>query len=273
MTIQIPTYGVVFDNEFYGRKTSGLVSHGEKIEPSTELLWISKFREPTQAAVLDFTVEQAKKLKVTKSKKAKTKLDLGDILESFSFLIDPISQKDEETLKHLKRHYEDGGLQEGRYYLVCALGDVPDARLEEAKKFVKKKGKFVYGECLRMFGANALKLRLRLLGDSLVPEHPELEYLVGRGVKVSDVFSVDGQCKEYQKIADLIKLIYSTFDEEKVKKLFDWSSGALKTKAKITLNQTAQCQVAQAVARGLPDMFRNLFGQNLFGQQKPNQEE
>ncbi len=255
--VEIPTYGVIAENEFYGRKTTGLLTHGKRNEPSTEVLWISRYKTPTKEEVKDFIINEARKIKA-KNKKEKKE---PNIFSNFPFLIDLLIQKEEDLLIHLSNHYQEGDIQSGRTYLAVRISDISDVNLDEAKKLEKKRGKTIYKICVENCGLNQRALRVRLSENNSLPETSELEYLVDRGVRVSDVFAVHGECQDYSKIAELIRLIYNSLDADKVKQIIDVSSIFTEAKARATIDATGQCIAMGTTLRNLPDILGNLFKQ------------
>ncbi len=274
MKIEIPTYGVVLENEVYSRKTSGLFSHEkERKEPTTELVSFSKYRMPATEEFLDYVVSHAKQLKETGGKRQKQN-SLKEIFDKYLFLLDPIANGDKAVLRHFVDHYnKDSGLellQPKRFYFSSIFADVPDTMLDEARALERKEGKGIYGVCLDRCGTNKWSLTIRL-EDGKMPESSKLEELVREGVRTGYSLMVAGEFQDYGKIAELIKLFSESLKGRETY-IIDASSIFLDEIANKTISRTGNCIEAISMARELPNLLKDIFSFGP-GQDIKNEEE
>ncbi len=266
--IKLPGYRTIVPNEIYG-KSAGFLCHPEKGKvPTTKTITFSKFRAPTQDEVIDFIRIIAKGIDLFSLKKdepSKKDPEIIYFLKSLpQLLVKDISKGDKNGLNFLRNHYPVHELQDGRVYLNALNIVVPNPALDYAKKLVSKEGTIDYYSAIMKNSVREWYLRIRLLEDGKFPDSSELEYLIDRGVKNSDVFSAMGDFKDYQNIANQIRLFNNVFGStELISQILDTSSRSLEIIASSTVKETAE------YIREMSKRIKQFLGE--IGEQQPKQ--
>ena len=270
--IKLPTYRIIVPNQVFGKKTKPFNHPTIGEVAATQIIMLTKFRIPTQEEVIEFIRTSAKGIdpsSLEEDKPSEKDPKTVYILKSFPpSEVEDIARGDDDSLKHLRNHYSEINLQEGRIYLETFNGIVPTIVLDRVKELVSNKETEVYGEVIATTGVKKWNLGIRLSEEGAFPDILELEYLADRGVRDSDVFTVEGHFDNYQVVADQIRLLYNTLGKTGLTSLVcDTSYQFLEQRAASTVMKTAQCIVSRGVMRGLAEIIGQALG-NRGGQKE-----
>ena len=246
--IELPTYKVILPNEVFGKRAKPLNHPATGELPATLVTKLTKFKTPTQDEVIELIKTVARK---------------GG---SFSEILPPslikrIAKGDEEALQHLKSHYPDSNLIPGKVYVETRNGIVPNMVLDSARDLFKEVGSKIYERAIEKTGAQEWNLRIKLQNNGAFPDSLELEYLLSRGVKDSDVFSAQGDFNEYETIANQIRLLYKAlYSPEIITQMKDSSYQFLEQRAASTIKETARCIASKKFIGSLGEVLEKIIG-------------
>lgn len=254
--VEVPAYKSIVTNEVFGKRVDPIeIPLFGKIE-ATRLLSLTKFTVPKQDEVIDFIITSAKKIDLNSLGKEKPSKEDSKITYFLKLLlpseIENITKRDTKTLDHLRLHCSENDLQERRMYLKATSDIVPDRVLDEAKRFVEKEGSIIYTRAIENIGREKLNLMIRLLENRALPDSLYLEYLLDSGVRTSDALSVSGSYKNYQTVANQVRVLYNTLSSPKLMdQIKDTSYDFLKSEADLTVVDFVVCSTAKKAVKGL----------------------
>ena len=255
--IELPTYRAIVPNEVFGRRAKPLKRPlvGGKAK-ATQIATISKSRIPEREEAIDLVRRSAKGIDLVALGKSKPTEE--EIKETYFLRLLPvpeikgIAEGDKEIIEHLKKHYKDGKLQNGRDYILFANGIVPDEFLDSVPERLRKEGVGVYNYLIDKAGREEWYLKIRLLENGAFPDILELDYLLDRGVKDSDVFSVAGNFGDYQNVTNQIRLLYRALNSlEFMSQVKDTSFQVLGNMASSMMQETVKCILGRDLITGV----------------------
>jgi hypothetical protein len=274
--IELPSYRIIVSNEVFGKKAEPLNHPLMGDVPATQIARLTRFRIPTKEEVIDFIRTSAKGIdaySLGKDKPSDSDPKTVYFLKSLpASEVKDISRGNQDSLKHLGNHYPESNLQEGRIYLGSFNGIVPNLVLDSARELMKQEGTEVYDRAIERTGSKEWNLRIRLLANGAFPDKLELEYLLDRGVRDSDVFSAQGDFGDYQTVVNQIRVFYNVLQSpEIIAQIGDTSYHFLEQRAASTVRETAECIAARNSIGGLAGMLGQFFGdlKNQADQPKP----
>jgi|SRR3989344_2059199 len=261
--INLPPYKTILPNEVFGRKAEPLVDIMVGEVPTTLVARLTRFKIPTEDEIIDLIVKYARETDIHSLGNEGSEDDLAKThfmrLLPVPEIID-IAKKDKDSLQHLRRHYSKSDLWSGRSYIGVLSGTVPNRVLDAAKELLEKDSE-VYEKAIRQAGACEWNLTVRLEENGALPNSLELEYLLNRGVRESDVFSAHGDFKNYQTVANQVRLIYGALNSPKIiTGITDRSYQFLEESAEKTIKETAQCIASKDVMGGLAGIIGQILG-------------
>lgn len=245
--IILPTYRSIVENEIFGRKATPMQHPEDGKIAMTQILMLTRSRIPTKDEVINYIEKTANS-------------DHSSYLLKFlpASEIQQIAKGDKERIEHLKNHYVHIDLQEGRSYLRLFNGIIPNKKLNSAKRSLKEKHDEYANAIVGGTEKNWI-LRIRLLDDGKLPDKLELEYLLARGVRDSDVLSAKGDFGCYQNIANQVMLLRDTFDSsEAVAQIKDISDILLNQQVTLALMETSKCLATRDVINGLDGLMKEI---------------
>ena len=246
--IELPTYRAIRPNEVFGRRYR--LSDDPKVpDKLTELLSLKLFRVPTQEEVINFIQERAKEYGLKPPEKIElfSSNPLADYLGSLpAEEVKRIAEGQKDSLDHLKEHSLGTPLKRGETYLEANNILVPSLELETFPK----------DEPLGNIPCN-WSLRFKLLNDGKLPDRLELDYLMDRGVKDSDVLAVQGNFGEYGIVTNQIKILSNALNSpHQVAKIKNRTSDFLIEEASANIGLAAQCLSLTGSDGGLGDILQ-----------------
>lgn len=249
-SIQIPGYKVLIPNSTWSKKTEPITRPGtEEKFPATRIMNLMRYTIPTEDKVIDLIQQAARDFNSNPDKyNISGEVSLLEYMKRLpSCEIERIAEGAENSIEHLKEHYPDKNYQSGRVYLQVSNGDMADEVLKKAEGLIKKVGSTIYPYLIIRAGVNDWYLTIRLNEKETLPDRLEMDYLIDRGVKNCDVFRIMGNYGDYQNAANQVRLLYnSLFSSDIVRKINDQSDHFLRSKAALTINETAKC-----ISRGM----------------------
>lgn len=258
VNIELPTYKSIVENEVFGRKSEPLNHPLIGKVDATQIIRLARFKVPTQDEVIEFIRASAQGINLSwrnepSDKDPKTTYLLKLLPASE---IKNIAGENTDSLQHLRRHYPDSDLQEGRVYIQSISGVVPDKILDEARELMGQKGSIIYERAIERIGEKEWNLKVRLLENGRFPDSLELGYLLDRGVRNSDVFSARGDFGSYQTVANQIRIFYNALNSpDLITQIRDSSCLFLEQKAASTVGETAQCITTRGIVGGLAEII------------------
>lgn len=269
INIELPTYRKVIANQVYARNARYLENllTNEKL-PTTQILTLKKFKVPAKDEVINFIRTNAQKIREAslfpeKSQENKN-IFLKLLPESY---IQKIINKENDALQHLRKHYPESGLHEGKKFLEVSYGILPDKILSivmdnsiETKEILKKYGRSVYERLIEKFGFDKWSLSILLTNEKL-PDKSKVNFLLENETRKSNIFSVSGNFKDYKIIANQIKLFYDSLTSKDILQIEDSSYQYLEKKAALTIAGTAKCidkPKTINISNGLDEVIRKI---------------
>ncbi|MBT3866088.1 hypothetical protein HOF78_03230 [Candidatus Woesearchaeota archaeon] len=263
--IELPTYRVIRTNEVFGRR-SKLSDNPNVPFELTELVSLKKFKVPSQEEIIRFIQESAREFDIKPLGKVELfdPNPLADYLSSLpSEEVKNIANGQDESLEHLKEHSLETTLQRGKVYL-----DVSNMLIKsnDLDSFPKE------GPLGNL--PNNWSLRFKLSKEEKLPDRLELDYLIDRGVKVSDVFTAKGDFEDYEMVANQIRILSNTLSpSNRIAQVRDESINRLEEEASLTLGQLYQCTASKESIGGIigelsaivQQAFKNMNQENPMG--------
>lgn len=249
--IELPGYDVIRPNEVFGRKAKSSNNLEIPFELS-ELLSLKIYSVPTQEDVINFIQEAAREFEASSFEKGdlSNQNSLDTYFSSFpAEEVKEIAEGQKDILDHLKEHSLGTPLERGETYLEANNILVPS---QELKLFSKE-------ESVNNVPYN-WSLRFRLLEDGKLPDRLELDYLMERGVKDSDVFSVQGNFEAYEVVTNQIRMLSTALNSpHELAKIKNHTGAFLNEEASANLGMVVQCISATDVVGGLGEILQQAF--------------
>lgn len=259
--LKINGYRTVVPGSVWDRQ-SATIEHPLTSEqvPATEVLCMGRYRTPKSEEIIEMI------------KRAAVKYCLGTpVLDEQQSLIvkmietlPPSERKNvaggnKDSIEHLKRHYSLNEREEGSLYLEFKSGCLPTEILESAREIMEE-GSEDYNFILQNAPFKSWGARIKLeesAGGILLPPRKDLEFLLEKNVESSKILKIAGDYDNFETAGKLIGTIYDCLGAlGTVEKITDYSEGMALKRAASTINETAMCFAARAIASGLP---KNLF--------------
>ena len=230
--IELPTYTVIRPNELFGKNSD--MHHTLKIPVKlSDVLFLKRFKMPSQEEVIRFIQESARDFDTNPF----GKIELGNqkpltaYLDSLSTdVVKNISNGHVESLDSLREHSPESILQRGEVYLEASNILIPS---HELNLFPKE------GSVINL--PSNWSIKFKLLKGGKLPDRAELDYLVDRGVKDSDVFIVQGNFGDYERVANQIRILSGALgSSESIAQVKDYSPHFLEEEASLTVGRFLQ---------------------------------
>lgn len=255
--IELPTYRIIMANEVFGKRAEPLQNSLIGKIDATQIVRLTRFKVPTQDEVVNFIIRKAQEVDIYSIGKEKPSDNEPKIIRSLRLLPEKevlsVIERNKDSLQHLKNHYPESSFQEGKDYIDSTIGIIPDFFLDLTTKFSEKQRGIAYENLMSKMGLRKWGLRIRLLEDFRFPDSLELEYLMDKGVKDSDVLSVHGDFREYSVVANQIRLFYNSLKSpEMIRKIRDSSYQFLEEIADSTVSWFAKCL---SLSKSLGEIF------------------
>lgn len=272
--ITLQGYESIITNEVYVRKAEPLQHRLRGKVPATQIVVLRKFRIPYKDEVIGFIRQNAEKLDfyLSGNEPLDDDSELINSLKSLpNLFIKYIARNDKSVLAHLRNHCPKTNtiFREGEKYIETSNGIIPDVVLDSAKEASEEIGSRIYSVAISKIGAKEWSLIVRLSENRKFPDFLELEYLLGREVRESKIFSVMGYVEDYQTVSNQVKMLYDALHSpELIAKIKDDSHRILESAAIATIKETAEClesKDVKGIALLVGQVFENLGEQNING--------
>ena len=259
--IKLPKYKSIIENKVYER-IAELLDCQKRKAPATLITLLTKLKIPYMDEVINYIRASSQNMDLDLCEEiSEARQTHGCFLKMLPALeIKNIAQGNKESLGHLKEHYCKGDFQDGRTYIHVINGVIPNLILEKVKKMREERGSDLYMRAMNDAGQKKWNLRVRLLEDGRFPDNGELEYLLDRGVKASDVFSVAGDFEDYGAVATQVRTLYNVLSSrELIAKIEDCSCKFLEGAAIETVSEVAKCIEAERTCKKIANMVGQVF--------------
>lgn len=231
--IEMPGYRTVVTNAVFSRHKKTLDAPFGKV-PIEAVSRIMRFEGPS--------VDDAVKLVVEGSKAVQggfdTHLDFGRFQDNY---IQRIAGGNEKVMDHVRRHFPGGDYETGRTYIEVMNSELPTSAMDYLSSTFGRNDSSVYHSVIDYVGRNRWWLNVGLTPEGKFPDSLELEYLMARGVRYSNVFDMWG-FKDYTEVADYIRVMSKVFSNpENISLLEDKTKAMVSVAAQRTLNSLSTC--------------------------------
>ncbi len=226
--ITLPGYESILDNSVFGKPVHGLPHPGTgEIEGGKRIICLTRFRVPTEEELRG----NMRKLML------ESILDISD---------HELNKCIELSFNHYKRELQEEGI-----YVEALSGLLPERILDIMDRYLKlltgplpkeildivdrvPENRIIAGDYKTAVKEASIQqiIRIRIEKD-IMPTKKELEYLLERGVRESDVLSISiqGEARGYETAADLARLVNGALQSPKLITLLeDTSDGYIKKK-------------------------------------------
>ena len=253
--IQIPGHECLVSNLFFLASGKKLKDSKGVERPASEVLRVTKFVSSGEEEVISFIIENSKKFYYDLDAQ-----DPGEVnyltLEAFKRFpredIERIMNEEKETLDHLRGHYDRERLKEGVPYVVVLRCIVHDEILDQARSLELEEGVRIYDKAIWTFGHKKSDIIIALNENMALPAKDDVEYLLQREVRDSNVFSLGGNLWRYESFAKTVRAVYDALSADRALNLLeDISSQVLDGKSARTIRSTARCIEATAIVESL----------------------
>ena len=247
--IRIEGYRTILPNEVFGRP-SNPIPHQDTELPvkTTEIIYLERYCVPRTDDILQAIVTSAVEIRDKKSDDKYTFSEIAKFLKTGVELnhinlkyIEKIASSEKETIDHLQKHMPLIDLEQERYYLRFFNGIILDDILKTSAPAIKSLGNNNYGKMIELCGYDSLIFTLMMHDSKTLPKRSEVEYLMKRRVKTSDVISITGREIDYQKFVKKIEWIYDIFTPQEIDKIPDTSLSLFGTTASKAILISAKC--------------------------------
>ena len=252
--IELPTYKNIVPNVIFEKEAKPMKHPVLGELSATQVTKLARFRAPTQDEIIEFIIINAKEIEA-RSLGSSIHLNSNSsipVLDNYStvyflkslpsFVIEDISKGNPEILNPLRGHCHDYNSQADREYLMSSNKILLNVVLNSLKELNLNRGAKFYDQAIGATPGEEWTLRIRLLENRAFPDKSELEYLIERGVRDSDVFTVLNCFENYQDTADQIRTLYKTLvSPEIITQLKDKSSQFLEQRAILTIKELIEC--------------------------------
>ncbi len=263
--IELPTYRTILPNCVYGKKAEPLYHRNGGRVSATEVAKLSRYKIPLRDRVIDFIRTSAENIEPCFLGKGEPLRTDSETVSFLKFLpkqyVKDLIKGDKNILEHLKVHYPKSNLQEARHYIEVFNGVVPNEFLDEVRKLRDRERSIAYERAIERVGVGEWNLKVRLLENSSFPDRLELEYLLNKGVRDCDIFSVCGDCEDYKDVANKLRLLYNILNSpELISQIEDSSCQFLEQRADSTVRGTVECITTKKISEGLMGIVGGLIG-------------
>jgi len=273
--IAIPTYRSFVKNKVFGRAAdpiSPLIPILSEV-PATQLVKLVRYTPVSDDAVVDHIKGYVARTRDALPHQLLLEDD-SPFADAFRALssehIDKIIEGDEETISHLFSHLppRNSLLKVGSSYVDAFFGVVPNEGINAVRETLKKDARVeAYRDLINSSPLGAWSLRVRLQESGAFPERAELEYLIDRGVQVSDVYVLRGEIPGYNEATAHLRYFADAFSsQEAIACLEDFTPTESRNRAQKTLLGFARHNLAKEQTSAL---LSHVFG-SIFGGHKPS---
>ncbi len=230
--IELPRYEMILPNQLF-RKRGKSANYFENIpSDDVDILLLQKFKVPTQEEVLQFIQKSASEIDLASLEESVSNGNLNTYLRTLPGAeIGRIAKGSKDSIDHLAKHFHNCDVPCGETYLDVANGTVPSQFIDD----VSKSGKALEFSPTWSFG-------IQLSESGNLPDKQELEYLLARCVRDSDVLRIKGNFGDYQIAANQIRIVSNALNSpEIVAKTNDVSHGLLEDIACSNVQEVSSC--------------------------------
>lgn len=161
-------------------------------------------------------------------------------------MLERIVDRDSDTIAHLRSHYPDFRYKVGRRYFQINRGVVPNFILDDNRTVLDDVGNIAYLDLLRRVGGDEYVIRIRLELDGSLPKEEEIGYLLRTRVSLSDVIFFNGDYKNFDLAAGVLRSLQNTLDSAGgVSNINDDSEGFLLSVTMATVESFKGCLLAR----------------------------
>ena len=276
--IKIPGYRELIPNSTFGKRTTTEVPIFGTV-PSTFVTQIARYQVASPKQIIETIQNAAMEYQGMSEEERRIETPKGQIVPVSKFMrglpeeeVKMIALGDSDSINHLKEHYQDQGLESGRFYLQITNGTIPDVILKHKKAEILDLGFAGYEGLLENENSGHWYLRLRLPEGDRLPERNQIESLLEAGVKDSLVFCTSGFKRGYSEFAEYFRNIYDALAKDKnVSKIEDNSQVFLDSRAALTIKYTTNCIRRQmeigSVVENLPEILGGIM-ENISGHER-----
>jgi len=263
--IEIAGYEGLIPNSVYGKDGGKIKTNLGDVDAS-HLVLLRVFTASTKKAVLDFIQTTAQEIRAAypgeKPEPDEDDSRVEHVLKHFpEFQRKKIAAGKEKIMKHLEYHLESSRFfQPGNTYLEATNSFVPKALLDD----VSDEGISDYQGLINKDGDRAWRLRVRLSGRAL-PERSEIEALVEKGARDTDIFQADGEYSSYADVRGQLALFDNILTPEKIAEIPNSSEEYVEGRAFSTLVGLMACERAKSIGGLLSNSMQGIIGLGMFG--------
>jgi len=264
--IQIPTYTLLSPNSVYTREVEPIELPMLGETPSKQLLLLLRYTCPSKEQAIELIQAVAKNPE--KYPTFAHEIPMAKFLKELpAEEIRAIKDANPKTLEHLAKHFAESNDQPGRDYLRVISGIVPNALLERVNGLSVEEKVIIYEGLVNRAGQDEWHLVVRL-EEAGLPKKEELEFLLQRGVRDSDVFRISGEYGDYKQFAErCLELYPSLAPKEKMANVRDVSNSLLRSRAAQTLKGVAECfqkrRVMLEIGDDIGEALKGAFGKGI----------
>ncbi|MEK6918312.1 MAG: hypothetical protein AABW51_05175 [Nanoarchaeota archaeon] len=240
MAIELPGYRNLIGSEMFEKVKSPESSSKNKIEVAS----LIRYKTPTPDETLDFIRVSAQEFY---SESSGLRIQRNPVHQYFRLLeksdLAELGEGRGGLFGHLNHHVDK--LETGNYITFwCSL--IPDGKLDEIKRRIRNTKMDHTG--VHQFAERKLGVLVKLTDEGLFPDISELEFLLARGVKISDPLKITRDFGNYQSAAGRLRLIYNNFNfHEAIAQIKDETQSFLEKNAGDAIKATVGCALKHAV--------------------------
>ncbi|MEK6945534.1 MAG: hypothetical protein AABW63_01955 [Nanoarchaeota archaeon] len=240
MAIELPGYRNLIGSEMFEK----VKSPGSSSKNKTEVASLIRYKTPTPDETLNFIKVSAQEFY---SESSGLRIQRNPVQQYFRLLersdLAELGEGRGGLFGHLNHHIDK--LDIGNYITFwCSL--IPDSKLDEIKRRIKNTKIDHTG--VHQFAEKKLGVLVRLTDEGLFPDISELEFLLARGVKISDPLKITCDSGNYQGAANRLRLIYNKLNSpETISQIKDETQSFLEKNARDAIKATVGCALKHAV--------------------------
>lgn len=182
-----------------------------------EIIKINRIKIPRKKQVIDCIKKISQEIKSSNffEKKDYYERNIANFLSLFDKKdLEGIVNDDEEVSTRLEKTINFGNCDPGKKYLLYFNKMFPTYLLSKLNELRSTKRKKDFFHHIEKFSENDVRISLLLSDDFELPPFSEIEYLIKKGVKVSDVFSFSGDKETKDKLKEKIEKLYSSLNKK-----------------------------------------------------------
>src|SRR3989344_4364414 len=203
--LKLPLYTTLLENEVYVKEIENHPYSRFYDIPFSLLTRISRISGLSVDDIVDGVVDNAEKASRNAIELENEFKDARYFLSRLSKLqIKDLAEREESSIDQLKRCIPKLTFLIGETYLRVRNGVVADNVIKEAKMLFKEAGGISYEAAISNADRDSWAFRIRLLDDVKLPNRYEIEYLLDRGVRDSDIICVCGGYRDYEEFANQV---------------------------------------------------------------------